>query len=190
MARDLKGVVVDAKQAKLTGDWPKGSLGAGVDGDYLHDGNERKGEKSARFEVKVPADGEYEVRLAYVPHSNRATKTPVTIEHAGGSKTVTVDQKATPPIEGLFVSLGRYRFTARDGAVVVVSNKGTEGHVIVDAVQLLPIAVRVSSLPSGGGGACPAGWRGTGAGRGGRGGTRIGGGPGPGGRRGTWPPSA
>ena len=86
----------------------------------------------------MPADGEYEVRLAYVPHANRATRTPVTIQYAGGSKTVTVDQKSTPPIDGLFVSLGRYRFTAGDGAVVTVSNQGTEGHVIVDAVQVLP----------------------------------------------------
>jgi hypothetical protein len=137
-ARDLKGIVVDAKQAKLTGEWPRGSLAAGVDGDYFHDGDQAKGEKSARFEVKVPADGEYEVRLAYVAHSNRASNTPVTINFAGGSKTVSVDQKATPAIEGLFVSLGKYRFTAGDGAVVTVSNKGTEGHVIVDSVQLLP----------------------------------------------------
>ena len=50
-------------------------------------------------------------------------------------KTVTVDQRKSPPGGGPFLSLGKYRFEAE--AVVVISNTGTNGHVIVDAVQFL-----------------------------------------------------
>jgi hypothetical protein len=136
-AAELKGVVVDSKQAKLVGDWAKGSMRAGVDGDYSHDANQEKGKKLARFELKVPADGEYEVRLAYVPHANRASNVPVTIEFAGGTKVVKVDQRATPAIDQLFVSLGSYHFASDAPAAVVVSNEQTDGYVIIDAVQVL-----------------------------------------------------
>ena len=135
---DLKGIVLDSKNATLTGDWPPGSFSQGVDGDYVHDANTEKGNKSARFELKVPKEGTYEVRLAYVPHANRASNVPVTITHAQGSKTITVDQKKTPPIEGAFVSLGAYPFTPTKPALVTITNKDTDGHVILDAVQLLP----------------------------------------------------
>jgi hypothetical protein len=137
-AADLPGIVVNDSAAKLTGEWARGSFRSGVEGDYQHDQNADKGKKSARFEIKIPADGKYEVRFAYVPNGNRATNVPVTVESADGSKTVKVNEKLTPPIDGLFISLGTYQFTAARGAAVVVSNEGTDGYVIIDAVQLLP----------------------------------------------------
>jgi hypothetical protein len=133
-AKSFAGIVVDDAKAKLTGEWSRGSMG-GIDDGYLHDGNEGKGEKSARFEAKLPKAGRYEVRLAYTPNPNRATNVPVTVESAEGTKTVRVNQKVAPPIEKFFVSLGTYAFTAEKPAVVTVSNAGTDGHVIIDAVQ-------------------------------------------------------
>jgi hypothetical protein len=137
-AAELSGIVVNDSAAKLTGEWARGSFRSGVEGDYQHDQNADKGKKSARFEVKIPADGKYEVRFAYVPNGNRATNVPVTVESAVGDKTVKVNEKLTPPIDGLFISLGTYQFTAAKGAAIVVSNEGTDGYVIIDAVQLLP----------------------------------------------------
>ena len=89
-ASKLPGIVMDDTQAKLTGDWvtSSASAGGGVDGSYKHDANADKGQKSARFELKVPIDGRYEVRFAYTPNPNRATNVPVTIESAEGSRTV------------------------------------------------------------------------------------------------------
>jgi hypothetical protein len=49
-----------------------------------------------------------------------------------------VDQRTTPPIDKLFLSLGTFRFEAGTSAVVEVSNEGVDGHVLVDAVQVLP----------------------------------------------------
>lgn len=136
--RNLPGIVMDDEEAKLTGSWGHGTLNAAVGNGYQHDINEEKGKKSARFELKVPADGKYEVRFAYVAANNRANNVPVTVESAEGSKTVTVNEREMPPIDRSFVSLGTFTFTAAKGAVVTVSNEGTNGHVVIDAVQLLP----------------------------------------------------
>ena len=135
----LPGIVIDDKNARLTGEWHESSANGGIDRGYQHDGNSGKGEKSARFEFRIPADGEYEVRFAYTPNSNRASNVPVTVDSADGPKTVTVNEKQEPPLDKTFVSLGRYHFSATGGAVVTVSNARTDGFVVIDAVQLLPV---------------------------------------------------
>ncbi len=137
-ASSLPGIVMNDSQAKLTGEWKRGSFRVGIDGDYQHDVNEDKGRKSARFDLKIPGDGKYEVRFAYVPSSNRATNVPVTIHSAEGEKTATVNEKVMPPIDGAFVSLGTFQFTEAGGASIVVATSGTDGFVVIDAVQLLP----------------------------------------------------
>jgi hypothetical protein len=137
--RTLPGIVVDDPQAQATGQWTSSAaIGPFVGPDYLHDGDEGKGAKSITFEAKLPADGRYEVRLAYSPGSNRAPRVPVAIEHADGTASVTIDQRKRPPIAPAFVSLGVYRFTAAHPARITISNQSTRGHVIADAVQFLP----------------------------------------------------
>lgn len=137
-SKSFPGIVMDDKQAKLEGEWIISSASGGIDGSYQHDGNTDKGQKSARFELKLPKDGRYEVRFAYTPHPNRATDVPVTIESADGSKTVMVNERIEPPIDKAFVSLGKFDFMASKPAVIIVKNDNTDGYVIIDAVQLLP----------------------------------------------------
>jgi hypothetical protein len=139
-AAKLAGTVVDDSKAQLEGEWARSSSQPSFVGDgYLHDGNEAKGHKSARYVLTVKEAGEYEVRLSYSPNPNRATNVPVTVSGftGGGSKKVMVNQKQPPAIDRLFVSLGTFRFDAGAGATVEISNAGTDGHVIVDAVQLV-----------------------------------------------------
>ena len=136
---DLPGLVVNDSAAELTGEWKRSEVAAGVDGDYQHDDDTDKGHKSAKFAFKIPADGRYEVRFAYVPLANRATNVPVTIHGSEGDKTATVNERETPPIDHTFVSLGTFQFKAGDNVAVIVSTQGTDGHVIIDAVQLLPV---------------------------------------------------
>ncbi len=81
--------------------------------------------------------GAYEVRLSYTSGGNRATNVPVTIFSADGQKTLHVNQRHTPPINGMFVSLGEYRFEPNGQGYVIVSNENTDGHVIADAVQFI-----------------------------------------------------
>ncbi len=133
----LQGVVVDDSQAQFTGHWSSGGVGKFVGIGYQHDGNTKKGEMSATFTTVLPESGQYEVRLSYTALRNRASNVPVTVRHAEGEKTLTINQQETPPIDDITVSLGTYTFKAGEPAAVILSNTGTDGHVIADAVQWL-----------------------------------------------------
>jgi len=136
------GTVLDDDAATFTGDWTQSNYGNPLEGGSHHDANEGKGTKRARFALPVPAAGLYEVRLAYTAAPNRATNVPVTVRSAAGATAVRVNQKQPPPLHGHFVSLGQFRFTTAEPAVVIVENTGTDGFVSVDAVQVLAAAGR------------------------------------------------
>jgi hypothetical protein len=139
-SKKLSGIVVDDTQAELTGDWDTSrSVGPFVDAGYLHDGDTEKGTKSARFVPDLPRAGRYEVRILYSPNPNRATNVPITIHAASGVKTATLNQRMPPSIDKSWHSLGPYQFEAGKRGSVVISNADTNGHVIVDAVQFLPV---------------------------------------------------
>ncbi len=136
----LPGVVVDDTQAKAVGEWKHSQFSRSYIGDgYLHDLNTGKGAKTLTFAPPIKRAGRYEVRLAYIPSSNRATNVPVTVFHADGEQIVHLDERETPPIGGRFVSLGQFRFEKNGEGYVLVSNEGTQGHVVADAVQFIPV---------------------------------------------------
>lgn len=133
----LKGIGVDDRDAKLTGEWEESDhIRPYVGRGYRHDKNEAKGECTATFTTKLKP-GEYEVRLAYSANGNRASNLPVTIKHAGGEQLVSVNQREKPSVDEIFVSLGKFRFDEQ--GEVVVSNEDTNGHVIIDAVVFVPV---------------------------------------------------
>lgn len=136
--KKLPGIVLDDESLERTGEWQQSSsVGGFVGSGYWHDGHE--GKKVARFTTVLNAAAEYEVRLAYTPNPNRATKVPITIRHADGETTVTVNQQKMPAIDKAFTSLGKFRFAAGQAAMVTISNSGADGYVVVDAVQFLPV---------------------------------------------------
>jgi len=138
--KSLKGIVIDDRQAKLTGEWTSsGASPRYVATNYIHDGNEDQGEKSVRFEFVIPKQGEYDVRLGYPSNNNRASNVSVTIEHAHGSETVTVNQKKRGTLADLFVSLGAYEFTEGTPASVTISNANANGYVVADAIWVVPV---------------------------------------------------
>jgi cytochrome c553 len=137
---DLPGIVIDDAKAKKVGEWKDSKYsGTYVGAGYIHDGNTGKGEKTVTFQTEVPRTGRYEVRLAYSAGTNRAAKVPVTVFSADGEKTIHIDQRQTPDIDGLFVSLGQYCFERTGQSFVIVANEGTMGHVIADAVVFIPV---------------------------------------------------
>jgi hypothetical protein len=137
--KNLPGIVLDDTQAELIGAWSHSSSITGFVGTgYLHDDNEGKGDKLARFKFEVKADGRYEVRVSFTPNPNRAMNVPVTIRHADGIARRVVNQRLKPDAPDGFMRLGTYRFALGSEAVVEISNADTDGHVIVDAVQLIP----------------------------------------------------
>jgi len=136
----LRGVVIDDTQAQRIGTWQFSQHSRRYVGEgYVHDQNAEKGAKTITFHPDVLPAGQYEVRLAYTPGENRATNVPVTVFCADGEFSITVNQQQEPAVDGHFVSLGRYRFEANGQGYVLVSNEGTNGHVIADAVQFLPV---------------------------------------------------
>lgn len=136
----VPGVVVDTKQAEIKGKWFVSAHTSGYIGaDYLHDEGKGKGEKSITFPVKVPASGLYKLNFAYRVGGNRAARVPVVVRHAFGDTTVNLNQQESPAGEMGFHPLGEFMFKTDKPGSVLVDNKGTEGIVIVDAIQLVPV---------------------------------------------------
>ncbi len=134
------GIVVDDTAAEFVGEWKQSThskpyVGAG----YRHDDNSDKGEKSATFKTALPADDEYEVRVSFTPAAARAQAVPISVTHALGETTVKLNQQKSGAFGGLFETIGRFRFKADMPAVVKFETAGTKGHVIVDAVQWIPV---------------------------------------------------
>jgi hypothetical protein len=130
----IKGIVIDNAKARLTGNWSSGSSLNFIGSDYAY---ARGPGHTATFEFTVPTAGRYEVRFATAAHENRASNTPVTVRHADGTSTVTVNQKVAGPIEGRWVSLGTHRFTAGQTYAVSVDAAKANGNVHIDAVQVI-----------------------------------------------------
>ncbi len=138
--RTLQGIVVDDAELSNKELWVKSSSKSPfVEYGYRHDGNAKKGELSAVFTSQIPKSGKYGVRMSYTSDPNRATNVPVVIRHANGETISSVDQRKPPKIGGLFHSLGTYNFEAGQTATVGISNKNTDGFVIIDAVQWVPL---------------------------------------------------
>jgi hypothetical protein len=137
-SKTLTGLVVDDDAAAKQGNWNSSSSVAGyVGAHYLHDNNQQKGELSATYSFALKEPGPYDVRIAYTPNPNRATNVPITVRHAGGESRFTLNQRAKPDDEAIFRSVGKFHFHL--DAVVTIANSNTDGYVIIDAVQLLPV---------------------------------------------------
>lgn len=140
-AAELGGIVVDDKEAELTGFGSHASTLSGFVGDgYRHDENDRKGKQTATFSAELPESGKYRVAIAYIQNGNRATNIPVTVKHASGTETITLNQRQKPEEKELLQPIGVFTFNKDQKASVTISNEGTNGYVIIDAVQFLPQA--------------------------------------------------
>jgi hypothetical protein len=135
----LEGIVVDDRAAEKFGEWVDSStIGPFVGDGYIHDGGKRDGQAYVTFKAKLPKAGKYEVRLYSTPASNRATNTYVEVHTTFGAVILRVDQRK-PPQDGKSIVLGTFSFQADGTDWIVVRNSGTDGYVIVDAVQFIPV---------------------------------------------------
>jgi hypothetical protein len=137
--KTLPGIVLDDKQAELKGEWSHSSgfkphIGTG----YLHDDKRADGQSIATFSFKAPKAGRYDLRMAYSAHETRAKKVPVTIESGGRKTELKVDQTQPLPAGEAFRSIGTVELDAGSETKIIVSNTGTDGFVILDALQLIP----------------------------------------------------
>ena len=144
-AAQLGGIVVDDEQAERKGFEATGRTAPPwVNEGYRHDGNEGKGQQTARFTPNLPKTASYQVAVAYSALNNRATNVPVTIHSADGTRTVLLNERKKGLIKDLLQPLGVYLFKAGTSGWVEISNKDTDGHVIIDAVQWLEVPLVLS----------------------------------------------
>jgi hypothetical protein len=145
----IGGIIVDDDDTERTGfDTQASTMSGYIHQGYRHDGNENKGAQSATFTPNIPATGQYRVAIAYIPQSNRATNVPVTIHHADGKSTVLINQRLNPKEKNLLQPLGVFRFEKGKAGHVEITNKDTNGHVILDAIQFLPIDPAATKSPT------------------------------------------
>ncbi len=131
---NLRGVVIDDAGARFTGDWANGAWKPVVGSGYRHDGDSSKGEKIASFTLNVAKPGKYKVVLLYVPGDNRSSNTPVKLTIGDLQESFVVNQKVAAAGGKV---LGTFNIDKT--ATLTVSNKDTDGHVIVDGVQLVAV---------------------------------------------------
>ena len=138
----LNGLVLDDADARKTGEWVSSSVvGHHVGGGYIHDNNAQKGEMAVTFTPDISKEGDYEVILIAPPHSNRAKNVPVLISIVGLPRpTLKEERRVVDQRTGNgFISLGRIHLPKGQGSQVIVSNKDTDGYVVVDGLQLVPV---------------------------------------------------
>lgn len=135
----LKGLVIDDEKAERTGfDGISQQIGPHIDSGYRHDGNTDKGGQSAKYEFDVKKSGKYALRIAYTANPNRATNVPITLTTSEEDLVRTTLNQKKDPEDGAFTSV--FRVNLKVGKTeVVISNAGTDGYVVIDAVQLLPV---------------------------------------------------
>jgi hypothetical protein len=140
--KKLAGIVLDDDAAERNGfEGVSSAIGPYVGNGYRHDGGTDRGKQTARFRPDIPEAGLYQVRIAYTASSNRATNVPVAIYHADAERktVVTVNQRKAPPIDKVWLSLGKFNFDKGKNGAVEFFNEGVDGHVIIDAVQWIKV---------------------------------------------------
>ena len=147
-AKDLQGVVLDDRDARIVGYWGRAVSGKFVlpyvlvgDGKRKmrtwQDGSAKMIPMTINYQTTLPASGEYEVRVSYIPAPGRATNVAVLIETAGGMQERRINQQKPPTIDGMFESLDAFAFDGGKPARVVISTDGTDGDVCADAIQFI-----------------------------------------------------
>ena len=104
---------------------------------YVHDDRRADGQSVATFRFKAPKSGRYDVRHGVLRRTTRAKKVPVTIQNDGRMSELFADQTQPLPAGEAFRTIGRVELDAGAETVVTVSNHGTAGFVILDALQFV-----------------------------------------------------
>ncbi len=133
----LEGIVVDDNAAKRAGPWKSSSVvNPFVGSCYYHDDNTQDGKCKVRFEANLKL-GKYAVHILYSSNKNRATNVPVKVITQSGSKTFQINQRKPSTLEKKTNPIGIFSF--EKVGVVEISNEGTDGFVVIDAVQFVRV---------------------------------------------------
>jgi len=139
LQESANSITIDTEDAELDGNWTESTYSPNFIGKgYIHD-NKDKSLKTATFRATVPEAGKYRVLFGYPGNSGRDEKVPVTIRHRDSESVVHVDETKPAPIREIFIELAQLDCAEGEQVEVMISNAGTTGYVIVDAVRLVPV---------------------------------------------------
>jgi len=130
------GILLDDDLAEFSGTWGAGhSIRPFIGARYRHNAGKASPKTKATFSIpKVAWDGvAREVRIHWPAQENRATNVPITITHSEGETKYMLNQRVPGKLGG-WNSLGTFTFDKQSS--VVIGTKGTDGHVLVDAILL------------------------------------------------------
>ncbi len=134
---ELEGIVLDDKDAELSGAWKSGEgLKAYVGDHYLYHG--QAGSARARYNFFIRDSGRYEVRYAYQPHENRASNAPIALKTADGVERFVINMKNPPQGSESFHTLGTFRFEGGQSYTLMITNENVDGNIHTDCVQVVP----------------------------------------------------
>jgi hypothetical protein len=149
-AKSLSGIVLDDSEAELAGKWSRSTnFKPYIEAGYIFCGEEDSpskgdGNTTATFRFKVPTSGRYELLMAYSAHKSRAKNVPVTVSSGDSQKSYELDQTKSLPSGEHFRRVATIALQAEVETVIQVSNAGTSGFVILDALQFLPVEAKAA----------------------------------------------
>ena len=122
---DTSGVAIEGNWLASTG------IGGFFDSDYLYAPQPEV--STVTFTPNLGEDGQFEVFARWTSHANRASDTPITVNHSGGVFSTQVNQRVDG---GEWISLGEFDL---DTGVsnVVIGGARTNGLVVADAVRFV-----------------------------------------------------
>jgi hypothetical protein len=136
-AAKLGGIVIDDRAAEKVGTWTEGTGLKGYVGyGYVYASGDVA---TIKFPFEVSESGHYDVRIAWLPHENRAKTARVKLTVNGKSQETTVNMTEPAGLDNGFHSIGLIAVSAGTKGAVELFTKGAQGNVHADAVQLVPI---------------------------------------------------
>lgn len=130
---DVTAPTFNAPPYQETGTWTT-STSTGYNGGLYRFSLHTDPLSTATWTPNLPEAGWYEVSTIYLRSSNRAASAPWTINHANGTTVVNVDMSG-PSIVMAELLLGEFEFNAGTAGTVTLTNNGSSGAYIADALR-------------------------------------------------------
>lgn len=130
----------DEKYTEKTGEWAVFKWG-GYGPTYYADKSKGEEKKKVRYNVEIKEKNKYHVYL-YMPKIKDISSQIIAIVSLNGKTIEKIIQShdivVVGQTSGEWVSLGEYEFSAEGNSYIEISNKGSDGIVVADAVLLIP----------------------------------------------------
>ena len=142
------GIVIDNSSAQFStlGIWTTETAPSGFEGSDYRRREPEAVAKTASWEIpgsQIPQTGSYKVYAKWPASSQHATDAPYSVTHAGGTSTVTANQRVNG---GQWNLLGTYTFNSGTTYKVELSDAVAAGKVAADAIYVVSTAAPAAAF--------------------------------------------